>query len=112
MGRGLPRYTRPGTTRLALHPLDGSRRAALVQLRHCAHALGRPRQNMLDLIDHDAFEVELGADEGERAHVIEQGEQRSPESSDIRDHDRLAVTAELRPGDLLDEFLERPDAAR
>ena len=52
------------------------------------------------------------ADEGELAHVVEQRAERIPEAADIGDQDRLLVTAELRPGELLDQFLQRADAAR
>ena len=45
------------------------------------------------------------------AHVIEQDAERVPEARDIDDQDRLLVAAELRPGELLDQFLERADAA-
>ena len=35
-----------------------------------------------------------------------------PEALDVDQHDRLGVAAELRPGQLLDQLLERTDAAR
>ena len=44
--------------------------------------------------------------------MIEQRQQRVPESPDVGDHDGLAMAAELGPGDLLDQLLERADAAR
>ena len=40
----------------------------------------------------------------------EEGEQRPPESGDIGDQNRFGVSLQLRPGKLLDEFLERADA--
>ena len=43
---------------------------------------------------------------------VEQHQQRIPEAVDVGDQDRLLVAAELRPGHLLDQFLERADAAR
>jgi len=43
--------------------------------------------------------------------VRDQGEQRAPEGADIGEQHRLSVAAQLHPGELLDEFLERPDPA-
>ena len=45
-------------------------------------------------------------------HVVEQRAERLPEAFDVGDQDRLLVAAELRPGELLDQFLQRADAAR
>ena len=39
-------------------------------------------------------------------------QQRVPEAVDIGDEDRFPVAAELGPGHLLDELLERAEAAR
>ena len=44
--------------------------------------------------------------------MVEQRAQRVPEAVDVGDQDRLLVAAELRPGELLDQLLERTDAAR
>ena len=46
------------------------------------------------------------------SHVIEQRAKRVPESADIGGEDRLLVAAKLGPGELLDQFLQRADAAR
>src|SRR6266576_4118190 len=43
--------------------------------------------------------------------MIEQGAEWVPESFDVQNQNRLLVAAELRPGELLDELLERADAA-
>ena len=43
--------------------------------------------------------------------MIKQQEERVPEAFHVGDQDRLLVAAELRPGQLLDQFLQRPDAA-
>ena len=56
--------------------------------------------------------VEPLAEEAEVAHVGEQGQQRPPEAADIGEQHGLVVTLQLRPSELLDEFLERADAAR
>ena len=39
-------------------------------------------------------------------------EQRAPEAADIGDENRLRVAIELRPGQLLDQLLQRADPAR
>ncbi len=44
--------------------------------------------------------------------MIDERAQRVPEAFDVDDHDRLLVAAELRPGQLLDQLLQRADAAR
>ena len=41
----------------------------------------------------------------------EQREQRLPETVDVGEQHRLGVPAELLPGQLLDQFLQRADAA-
>ncbi len=53
-----------------------------------------------------------GRDKSEPAHVIDQHQQRVPKAIDVGNQDRLLVPAELRPGHLLDELLERAEAAR
>ena len=45
------------------------------------------------------------------AHMRQQRDQRLPEAVDVGEQDRLGVTAELLPGHLLDQFLQRADAA-
>ena len=42
---------------------------------------------------------------------VDQRQQRIPIAVDIGDQDRLLVAAELRPGELLDQLLQRADAA-
>ncbi len=64
------------------------------------------------LIDNREMDVEAGADEGFALHVGEQIEERRPEALDVGDDDRFGVAAELRPGQLLDQFFQRADAAR
>ena len=44
-------------------------------------------------------------------HVIEQRAERLPEILDIGEQHRLPVAAELHPGHLLDDLLQRADAA-
>ena len=41
----------------------------------------------------------------------EQRQQRPPEAVDVGEKHGLAVALQLRPGELLDQFLERADAA-
>ena len=43
--------------------------------------------------------------------MCQQIEQGLPEAVDVREQDRLGVTAKLLPGELLDQFLQRPDPA-
>ena len=57
------------------------------------------------------MKLEARADEALARHVLEQRQHRVPEAIDIGEHDRLLMLLELRPGELLDEFLERPEAA-
>src|SRR6266568_1849583 len=96
MGPGLPRCARPpGRRALPSHPLHRLPGAPALFFRHRAQDRGELGQDMLDLFDHDAFGVEAGPDERQRLHVIEQREQRIPEFSDVDDHDRLAMAAEL-----------------
>ena len=45
------------------------------------------------------------------AHVIDQLQERLPEAVDVGEQDRLGVAAELLPGQLLDQFFQRADAA-
>ena len=66
----------------------------------------------LDPIGHQEVDLQAAADEFELLHVIEQRAERVPEALDIGDQDRLLVAAELRPGELLDQLLQRADAAR
>jgi hypothetical protein len=44
--------------------------------------------------------------------VVDQGKQPVVEAGDVQDADRLAVQPELRPGDHLEQLLERAEAAR
>ncbi len=45
-------------------------------------------------------------------HVIDQRAERVPESFDIREQDRLAMTAKLNPGDLLNHFFKGSNSTR
>ena len=45
------------------------------------------------------------------AHMRQQRDQRLPEAVDVGEQHRLGVAAELLPGHLLDQFLQRADAA-
>src|SRR5260221_1218712 len=47
----------------------------------------------------------------ELPHMLDQGTKRVPKAFDIGKQDRLAVTAELNPGHLLDDFFECSDPA-
>jgi hypothetical protein len=44
--------------------------------------------------------------------VVDQREQRRPIAGNVEDDDGLVVERELLPGDDLEEFVERPEAAR
>ena len=46
-----------------------------------------------------------------RRICIEEPDQRIPEAGDVGEEHRLLVAAELRPGHLLDQLLQRADAA-
>ena len=63
-------------------------------------------------VHHFEVKLEPVADEAFALHVPEQSEQRVPEAVDIGEHDRLLMLLELRPGELLDELLQRAEAAR
>ncbi len=45
-------------------------------------------------------------------HVVGEGEQPIPVSGDVEQADRFAVKPELRPGEDLEQFLDRAEAAR
>ncbi len=44
--------------------------------------------------------------------MLDERQERVPEAGDVGDDDRLRMPAELRPGELLDQFLDGADAAR
>src|SRR5438128_301956 len=69
------------------------------------------RHDLLCVIDNGEAHLEPRADEGIGLHVREEREERVPEAVDVGDDDGLCVPAELHPGELLDELLERADAA-
>ena len=86
--------------------------------RHFLGAFGRaggggaqPRQDVLDPIGLKDVDVEGRADEFGLAHMRQQRDQRLPESVDVGQQNRLGVAAELLPGHLFDQFLQRADAA-
>src|SRR6266404_2738944 len=54
----------------------------------------------------------LGADETLFGRAIEEREQRTEVAADVEHGDRLLMQAELRPGDRLEELVERPEPAR
>ncbi len=66
----------------------------------------------VDLVGDQKLEIEITADEFELLHVLDERAKRVPEIPDIGKQDRLAMAAELNPGDLLDDFFKRADAAR
>ena len=68
-----------------------------------------PARCILDTIHDGVVDHQIGMDEARSLHVFEQFDQRLPEAIDVGDQNRLAVTAELRPGQLLHQFLERAD---
>ena len=70
------------------------------------------RDDILDLFGDEVAHLEFGADEPLFPHMREKRQQRSPEAADIRQQHGFAMAAELNPGELLDQFLERADAAR
>jgi hypothetical protein len=65
-------------------------------------------REVLGLAD-EVVQIEPLADEAVGAHVVDQGDQRVPEAVYREQQDRLAVLAELGPGELF-EFLQRADA--
>jgi hypothetical protein len=69
------------------------------------------RHDFLGGARHQIFERERRVDETHLAHVIEQLDQRLPETVDVGQQHRLLVPAELRPRQLLDQLLQRADAA-
>src|SRR6185437_10683771 len=64
-------------------------------------------QDIFGLVDDRVVHVEARPDERLALHVIEQLQEWVPEASDIRDHDRFRMAAELRPGELLHQLFER-----
>ena len=54
----------------------------------------------------------LGPGEALPVEVLEHVEQRLPEAVDVDEHDGLVVEAEEPAGDLLEQLLERAEAAR
>ena len=69
------------------------------------------RQNVGDLLGDQVANLEVRSDEPMIAHMGKEIEQRTPKSGDIDDEHGLAVSVELDPGQLLDEFFERADPA-
>ena len=75
------------------------------------HGGARGGHDLVGAIDDGEAHIQPGADEGFSLHVRQQIEEGLPESLDVGDDDRLGMAAELRPRQLLDEFLQRADAA-
>ncbi len=69
------------------------------------------RQDVLRAVGDHAGDLELRADEADTAHLVEEPHERIPEAGDIGEKHRLLVAPELRPGHLLDQLLQRADAA-
>ncbi len=80
-------------------------------LRQVGHLLLDRRDDVADLVDDRIFHLQARPDEALVLHVIEEDTQRIPEAADIGDDHGLRMAAELRPGQLLDKFLQRADAA-
>src|SRR5580692_5213512 len=92
-----------------------ARRDGVLRLALCEAALrggAQHRQHVLYFFGHEIAQIEALANEAFDAHMSDEREQRAPEALDIDDQDRLHVAIELRPGHLLDQFLERADPAR
>ena len=66
----------------------------------------------LDRVGNEIVELTPVRQEAGVAQVLEHGDQRVPIARDVGEQDRLLVAAELGPGELLDELLDRADAAR
>ena len=96
---------------LTLQPLDRLGLALLLAFADRRGCGAQLRQDLVRPLRDQQRDAELEPDEIECAHVIEQGAERIPEALDVQDQDRLLVPAELRPGELLDQFLQRADAA-
>src|SRR5580698_3468476 len=75
------------------------------------HSVFEHRQCVLDFLGDEVAYVETLSYESEIVHMGDKAQQGSPEATDIRNQHRLGVTIELRPGELLDKFLQRPDPA-
>ena len=76
-----------------------------------ARRLEQFRQDVLDPSATSSLTGRPARMNCELLHVVEQRAERIPEAFDVGDQDRLLVAAELRPGELLDQFLQRADAA-
>src|SRR4029079_19479268 len=72
----------------------------------------QPWKDILNPIGLEDIDRETGPDELGCPHMRKQREKRFPKAVDICDQYRLGVAAELLPGKLLNQFLERSDAAR
>jgi low affinity Fe/Cu permease len=97
--------------RASLHSLgrDLHDRPAQFGFRDGARGFPQRRQDVLDPLGDET--IDLGMEEAFRPHVLEQGEQGVPVALQIQDRGRFAVPSELDPGQLLDQFLQRADAA-
>ena len=76
------------------------------------HVTKQHRQDLRDLVRDQLIELESLADELQFPHVVEEVDQRIPESDDVGEHDRFLAMSDLQPRHLLDAFLEGADAAR
>src|ERR1044072_7665757 len=105
--------TRCGASCMArgLHPFDGFGLALLLALAYRGRRFAQLRQDVFGPVGGEQRHGEIGADELEPAHVVEQRAERIPELRDVQDQDRFLVAAELRPGELLHQFFQGPDAA-
>ena len=81
-------------------------------LRRLARGFAQHGQNFFDVLGDEEIDAQRRWHEFHGAHVLDQGQERSPIAGDIGDQDRLLVAAELSPGDLLDQFFERAKPAR
>ena len=94
-----------------LKPLDGLGLALLFVLGDGGCGLTQLGQHFSWRFRDQQRKAEIVPDEFQLAHMVEQAAERVPEAIDVQDQDRLLVTPELRPGELLDQFFQRADAA-
>jgi len=97
---------RPGMTATAAPP----HRHGFLGLGNTVRRFAHFRQNLLDFLGDEEIDAQRRRHEFHVPHMVDQDKQRVPIAVDVGDQDRLLVTAELRPGELFDQFLERAEA--
>ena len=70
------------------------------------------RNNIHAALGHKIIHFEAVADEVKLAHMGEEDEQGFPEAVNVGHENGFGVAAELGPGELLDELLQRANPAR